>query len=70
MALAELLERYSAAMAQDSGAVVRASAEELGDEAIDLMSFPRLSAEEYASPGQRLAPLTRAPRSGGCAAGR
>ncbi|MFD8230195.1 YcaO-like family protein [Streptomyces massasporeus] len=56
LALAELLERYSATMAQDSDAVVRASAEELGDEAMDLASFPRLSAEEYASPGQRLVP--------------
>ncbi|WP_329529419.1 YcaO-like family protein [Streptomyces sp. NBC_01462] len=56
LALAEVLERYCATMAQDPGAVIRASAQDLGDEALDLSSLPRLSAEEYARPGQPLLP--------------
>ncbi|WP_041823513.1 YcaO-like family protein [Streptantibioticus cattleyicolor] len=56
LALAELLERYCATMAQDPGVVVRASAVELGDEALDLGSLPRLSAQEYACAGQPLLP--------------
>ncbi|MDH6222533.1 YcaO-like family protein [Streptomyces pseudovenezuelae] len=56
LALAEMLERYCATMAQDPDVVIRASAEELGDAALDLSSLPRLSAEEFARPGQPLLP--------------
>lgn len=53
-ALAEGLERYSG-YAHHPDAVLLASVDELGAEALDLSLLPALSDEEYARPGQVLA---------------
>ncbi|WP_240802047.1 YcaO-like family protein [Streptomyces sp. A1136] len=49
LSVAEALERYATSVVQP-GSVIWATAEELGDEAMDLMSFPRCSPAELAHP--------------------
>ncbi|MGP3983117.1 YcaO-like family protein [Streptomyces sp. KR80] len=61
LAVAEALERYCAA-AFSPEQLITATAAELGPEALDLDTLPRLSAAELALPGQRLrAPDRTAP---------
>lgn len=55
LAAAEALERYCSVVHRPEQLVV-ASAAELGDEALDLRTLPRLSAAELARPDQRLRP--------------
>lgn len=52
-ALAEGLERYGA-YTYHPDAIIQASANELGSDALDLSLLPRLSDDEYARPGQVL----------------